>query len=170
MLRIIWDNITKGGTHRFLGLHIRRGDKIVELEMEDIPMENYTSVLISLCENLNIGTGSKNFTKVFVMHDDPVAYEQVKDILGQRLTLVELPDLLTESDFGHLQSFISGDERGDEATAWQRHTRELILSMTLMAMADQVVCTFSSNLCKLMALLKGNLDVFHSLDQEWSAL
>lgn len=46
-------------------------------------------------------------------------------------------------------------------------TKDFIASLTLAALADHAICTYSSNICRLLALLmrkKSGLEIVHSLD------
>lgn len=40
--------------------------------------------------------------------------------------------------------------RNVDASTQLKHTEELIVSVTLMSLASEVVCTLSSNMCKLV--------------------
>ncbi|OQV23081.1 hypothetical protein BV898_03127 [Hypsibius exemplaris] len=55
---------------------------------------------------------------------------------------------------------------------WKVHSKELVISITLLSMAEHVICTFSSNVCRLAALLRGDYSdkSMHSLDEKWHPL
>ncbi|OQV16353.1 hypothetical protein BV898_09498 [Hypsibius exemplaris] len=134
--------------------------------MADIPIRRFHNKLLAVCGNLRMPCPKR----VFVMHDDQLAYQTLKTLTGSQFQLFELADLLNGTAFAEVREQLLGGARDGDAASKRRHSRELILSLTLMAMAEQVVCTFSSNLCRLVALLHGDLAVFHSLDSDWTTL
>ncbi|OQV24946.1 putative Alpha-(1,3)-fucosyltransferase C [Hypsibius exemplaris] len=136
------------------------------VEMKEISVGRYVAEVVSWCKNLT----SACPRNVFVMQDDEedTFYKELKSQLTlTNFKLFGLRDILDGSPVG--RHILFGRRLGD-ASDRMRNSREMVLSLTIMAMANYIMCTFSSNVCRLAALINGNLDNFRSLDQSWTAL
>ncbi|GAU89173.1 hypothetical protein RvY_01754 [Ramazzottius varieornatus] len=144
MIRRIWTEL--GGSYVFV--HIRRGDKARESDLVNIT--RYTEVLQAKCN------GSAT---VFVMSDGFRSHEEISLALAGDYHIVSYRVLMKrwglyaakEESTGHYQ------EKFDVLPEVQRRALafELVASMYIGAMADFAVCTYSSNICRLIALFRG---------------
>ncbi|OWA51032.1 hypothetical protein BV898_15534 [Hypsibius exemplaris] len=147
----IWSNLVKEGA-----VHIRRGDKTVTGESINFPISLYVRALRRLCHT-NPGRCSRI---VYVFCDDA---EVCADFVNQAKECFHVTDFRQQVklkailpwserspvEFRHQNQFNSlpAEERLESA-------QEMIVSIYLAALSDFFVCTYSSNVCRLVALLK----------------
>jgi len=138
----------------YLGVHIRRGDKVKAptKEADTIEMHRYVSLACRL------GVPSR---RVFLATDD------INSIDEFRMTCPSDWLIYTrcrQDSQGHLQrtfNYLPADSRFSM-------TLDLIVDIHLLAKADIFLGTFSSNIGRLIHLLRGGVDS-HSLDSPWYA-
>ncbi|XP_055329209.1 uncharacterized protein LOC129581929 [Paramacrobiotus metropolitanus] len=154
----------------FIGVHMRRTDKITSKEMADIPIERFAEEIRKILE-----TEAYARCVVFVMTDDEAAFELLRNLLRKDTCSVHsIVDLSQVHGFNPKQLFVNPLKQVNhhvtrlDRAYWVKHTTQLILEVTILALADDVVCTLSSNLCNVVALLRGSRNgTLHSLDVDW---
>ncbi|GAU88741.1 hypothetical protein RvY_01379 [Ramazzottius varieornatus] len=166
LLKELWSKVLdKNG--RYFAVHIRRGDKLAAKEMENVPIEKYWEKVASICKLLKNSCPHN----VFVMYDEPEELKSLKELAVQDAStrFFDFP-MLINSTGRDLEDFVSLSPPAlfvkNDKNEWFKHTQEMLLSMTLLAMSDQLICTFSSNVCRLAALIRGDLnpETIHGLD------
>ncbi|XP_055356443.1 uncharacterized protein LOC129601611 isoform X2 [Paramacrobiotus metropolitanus] len=154
----------------FVGVHMRRTDKITNKEMADIPIERFADAIRKL-----VVTKAYPRCAVFVMTDDESACDLLRTLLRRDACAVyTIVDLTQLHGFNPMQLFVDplkqvkhGVPRLNRAY-WTKHTTQLIMELTILSLASDVVCTLSSNACNLVALLRGSHnETVHSLDLDW---
>lgn len=166
LLKELWSKVLdKNG--RYFAIYIRRADKLAAKEMEDVPIGKYWEKVASVCTLLENSCPQN----VFVMYDEPGVLSSLKELAVQNSStrFFDFPILINSTgkdprDFASLSPPALLDK--NDKNEWFKHTQEMLLSITLLAMSDQLICTFSSNVCRLAALIRGNLnpETIHSLD------
>ena len=153
---------------RFFAVHIRRTDKLLTKEMTDVPVVEYCQKVAAVCRQLRNSCPSH----VFVMYDEGQAFSRLKECALQDNYSTKFLDYamlvnMTGRNAAEFASVVHPASTSEyDQREWFKHTQEMLLSITLLAMSDQLICTFSSNVCRLAALVRGNLDSksLHSLD------
>lgn len=136
----------------YLAVHIRRGDKI-NTEMKDIPVDIYTQKIKELSQLLGLNN-------IFYASDD-MTY--VNKLHPQELTKYTLP---SNQKSGHYQANFnvsSPEYKMDEF-------KILVTEVVTLAQSAFLLCTYSSNLTRFVALLRKSLDSSLSLDEPWNSL
>lgn len=114
------------------------------------------------------------------MCDEIDAYLVLRNISSDHFEIVNLSDTLSDANVTPVSNYVSplagspmhsfSQSNNNSRWMWDVHSKELILSISLLAMADHLICTFSSNICRLAVLLRGDrsANFVHSLDlPEW---
>ena len=165
-IRRTWIELTRNDTS-YAFVHIRRGDK--NKEVPYVPIEKY----LERIEAVNFRKKYRA-TAIFLMCDGDQACEEFRNSsssLGARYILITYKALLeqwgmttnTERAEGNSQDKFDRLPESDRLA----QATELIVSAYIGALSSFVVCTYSSNFCRLVALLKGGKIVsndIHSLD------
>ncbi|KAK9710277.1 hypothetical protein K7432_008542 [Basidiobolus ranarum] len=158
----------------FISMHIRRGDKI-GLEMGAITTSSYADVLLDI---YNTKYSGRNVA-LFVFSDDDKAVEELRHLLAEYIDIEifilsdafrHVPDLPMEwRPLTQRQGYDQNVYRETDLDNRYRLTAEIITDMTLAATADEFICTFSSNIGRLVTLLRNQpLDTVYSLDKpDW---
>lgn len=164
-------------TQHFLAVHVRRGDKIHEAGL--LSADVYTSAIMDLIT-------AHQLHAVVLASDDAIFLKGLKSDV-ERATWGHVPvyivsDLQGDGVFfgqggwgtsNHMTAYTkSGWDQANitRMTAGQQraHTEELILALMVMARAAHVICTHSSNICRVVQLLRWQPhDTVHSLDAQW---
>ncbi|XP_055340435.1 uncharacterized protein LOC129589637 isoform X2 [Paramacrobiotus metropolitanus] len=154
----------------FIGVHLRRTDKIASKEMANIPIQDFALKIREVF-------ASKSYSKcvVFVMTDDQSASDLLQRLLTDRCSLYTIVDLAKTHGFDPGKLFMDPLHQVKHHVPrtnreyWIKHTTQLILEMTILALADDLVCTLSSNLCNVVVLLRGSYNAsVYSLDLPWT--
>ncbi|OQV17578.1 hypothetical protein BV898_08349 [Hypsibius exemplaris] len=175
LIRGIWTNLVRRDG-AFMTVHIRRGDKISEREAPAFPVALFYRALKRRCLN-DPGKCSRT---LLLLSDDEEASRQFKAAAGNCFLITDFQSEVRRLGDGNAGAWnVSRDihvsQPGfDRFSQGQRtlHAREMIVSLFLMAMSEFVVCTYSSNVCRLVALLRGGdlkSNNILSLDWEWNA-
>ena len=169
-LKLIWNpidsvrnltDILRASLGSYVAVHIRRGDKVAYGEAEAIGVEKYQQAVMDYCVR-----AVKCPETVFVMSDDPTAVSELRGML-MNFTVVDEEQLFSKAK-DVVDGIVEEREGSDEGKRLDaRKTVQLVVGLTIAARAEHVVCTFSSNLCRLIALLNGDLRCCTSLDVEW---
>lgn len=132
---------------RFLGVHIRRGDKITTGEMKSIPLSDYSDLIKK--------TGYK---KVYLATDD-------------RRVLLELKEkcdgiCIYSNPFLKQDGFSEGDFNKNHRQKRYHDTLILLFDIYMLVKSDHFIGTFSSNLSRIVPCYLG-LEKCKSLDIDW---
>ena len=144
LIRRIWTEL--GGS--YVVIHIRRGDK--KEEVGEVPISKYVSAL-QIRENRP--------RNVFLMCDGRKTCDEFSLALGAEYHLITYQSLMeqwglwTAEKFPDEHSQVAFDRLPEEDRLLQ--TKELVVSLFVGALSDFVICTYSSNICRLIALLRG---------------
>ncbi|XP_055336370.1 uncharacterized protein LOC129586904 [Paramacrobiotus metropolitanus] len=166
---LLYPIITAGG---FIGVHMRRTDKISLKEMGDIPVQHYADKVNSIAEN-------KSLPKVvYIMTDERSAYDELeRSLANTSYSIYGFESLIKLRNFEPTEIFDRPMEQLNHSVSytdrdyWSKQTGQLIVELTILSLADDVVCTMSSNLCRFLALLRGAREgTIHSLDSCWGPL
>ncbi|KAK9701113.1 hypothetical protein K7432_011871 [Basidiobolus ranarum] len=157
-----------------ISMHIRRGDKLAN-EMQDLSVSLYSDKVIDLSTNKYPG---RNIA-LFVFSDDDKSVTELRGLLADyfNIEIFLLSDAISHTPslaknwkpLTQRQGYDQGDfSRANEEYRF-RQTAELITDITLAATADEFICTYSSNIGRLVTLLRTKpLTTVHSLDiEEW---
>ena len=171
------------GKGTFIAVHIRRGDKI-NLESSNLKPEAYIK---KVSELLNVRYDVRT---VLLIGDDEGFMDSVRKGVEASSVAMQMPVLkvrkITEL-FSPSASPSSGSSGASSGTGrltgkgWHQsslrnatslsahqHTLRLIVSLTVMSKADHVICTHSSNLCRLVQVLRTQpARSLVSLDGDW---
>ncbi|KAK9760389.1 hypothetical protein K7432_015629 [Basidiobolus ranarum] len=157
-----------------ISMHIRRGDKLDD-EMEDIPLYLYYTKVVDLSTNKYPGRD----IALFVFSDDDKSVSELRALLAaySHIHVFILSDAFSRypsiaKDWTPLvqrQGYDQDKFREADTDYKYRQTAELITDMTLAATADEFICTYSSNIGRLVTLLRTKpIDTVHSLDlDQW---
>jgi hypothetical protein len=146
--------------YNYIAIHIRRGDKISELASGE-----YTP-LTSFYNSIEINKQQLNTSKIFVMSDD---ISIMKNLTEDR------PDwefVSVDGTFNNNVSFNQGIFNDQNMFDRQEDGISLVIQIELMRLADHVICTHSSNICRVISILRGWEDAYtnkhlESLDINW---
>lgn len=165
------DRMSQLQLKNYIAIHIRRGDKIIEL-----PDGHYTPITKFYDEIDKIFNATDNHllpnnTKILVLSDD---YSIMKNLTSDRdwNFVTVYPE---NSPFNTNVSYTQAMFNGFPEVVRQAHGLSFVTQMEFMRLADYVICTYSSNVCRLIAILRGWDNVvikkrLVSLDMEWYPL
>lgn len=149
-----------GQNFRFFGIHVRRGNKLL-VEAKEVPLARYVAKVHEVCR----ASGSSCPTNIFLMYDELWVFEKIHSMLNGSFQLHNFRTLLKRSNAHWDDSTMHETEEPPEGTKPLPRTKQFIVELTLLAMADQIICTYSSNVCRIAAVLRGNhVDNIHSMD------
>lgn len=132
----------------YAAVHIRRGDKISVGEMENIPIARYAGQLDFLaCDD------------IFVATDD---HEALQEFMQAMPVGVRVHSLCLASCQGYLQQ--SFNAAAPEVRRGE--IMRLLAEVELLSGAQRMVCSFSSNVSRFVALRLGRENCL-SLDEDW---
>jgi hypothetical protein len=149
-----------------IGVHIRRGDKKTEAKL--LPIEEYVRKVLEL---INASGKSAQEFVVFVASDSRDALEEFKhhpSLSGVAITSLpqfEYPKSLSmtvaEEASGHNETNFNSQP----SLCKYKATIELLAELEALARTDYLICTYSSNLCRLLQVLRRHdPSSVHSLD------
>lgn len=134
---------------KFIAVHIRAGDKISTGEMLEISIEKYVNAILSI----------NNIIPVIVFTDDMRKFEKLKSMLPSHYTCL--------SGSSSVEGFQQSDFNARNTNEKEEDTLQLLKEVYCMVYSYKLICTFSSNLTRYVALLK-KLEDCISLDEPWS--
>ncbi len=138
----------------YIGIHIRRGDKIISKEMQDIHLDQYIDKIIEYKEI------SKN---IYIATDDINVIEYIKQQLKDSNISIFYNKSnnnrgFKEEDFNHAPKDIKYQE-----------TINVLFDMELLIHSKFFIGTYTSNLSRVVPFFLG-LDRCISLDNEWNII
>jgi len=121
----------------YFGVHIRWGDKYTQAKLLDV--DYYIHKIEKLVE-------PNQEVKIFLMSDD----EQSKHDLLHKRPKWKIFSLIPKNTHGNHQTSFTYSS----VTFREENSHRLILELTLMAQAKYAFCTMSSNVCRLLQVLR----------------
>lgn len=136
----------------FIGVHVRRGDKIKSKEMENIHLQKYIDAIRK----------QKEICNIYIATDDISIIDELKVKLGEDYNVFH-------------NIFLS--KRGFEESKFNRmkkakrilETKLAILDVDILSSSAYFIGTYSSNLSRIIPCFIG-LDKCESIDIEWSPI
>ncbi len=138
----------------YIGVHIRRGDKITSKEMQDIHLDKYVNTII------NYKSISSN---VYIATDDTSIINDIKDKLCPHGFHVYYNHLNQSSGFNEAVFNHSSKQTRQEETL------NVLMDMEVLIQADFFIGTYTSNLSRVVPFFLG-LDKCISLDNDWNII
>ncbi len=132
---------------KFVGLHLRRGDK-VNLEMGNIPLEIYRAALL--------GEGVKN---IFVATDSLLAFKRLKKIMPKNYNLLCFSDVMTEG-------WVESEFRSRHGCERKNEMLRLFSDVEILISSTKFIGTYSSCLSQYVGLRRKDTNCL-SLDNSW---
>ena len=140
--------------HKYIGIHIRRGDKITSQEMDDLHLDDYITTLlqhINICNNIYIAT------------DDANCIQYIKQKLGNQNINIYYNNRnqchgFNESEFNH----------ASKSSKYQE-TINVLFDMEILIHAAFFIGTYTSNLSRVVPFFLG-LNNCVSLDNGWNII
>lgn len=133
----------------FIGVHIRRGDKITTGEMDNISLKRYVSKI----EEYDIDD-------VYIATDDISTINSIREALDNKYKIYHNPCLKTNG-------FNEGAFNKLSKRAKQMEAETLLTDMFILFDSKNFIGTYSSNLSRVVPCIIG-FDKCISLDDEWS--
>ena len=140
--------------NNYIGVHIRRGDKITSKEMQDIHLDNYINSIIkykSISSNVYIATDDTSIIDSIKNKLSPLGFSVFYNSQNQNQGFNE--DLFNHS---------SRQTR-------QEDTLNVLLDMEVLIPSDFFIGTYTSNLSRVVPFFLG-LDKCVSLDNDWNII
>ncbi|KAK9696152.1 hypothetical protein K7432_012623 [Basidiobolus ranarum] len=164
----------EGPNKVFISMHIRRGDKLW-YEAKELPIKLYSDKVKSLADSKYSGRD----ISLFVLSDDDKSVAALRALLldNPKIRVFTLADAFSQhpdltKDWKPLEQRVGYDQdnfiQADKEYQYSQ-TAESIADITLAATADEFICTFSSNIGRLITILRTQpIDTVHSMDwPEW---
>ena len=140
-----------------VGLHIRRTDKL-EKEAQFHSVEEYMEHVVQYFKILELKcTNCSSIKQVYISSDDPIAIVELKSKFPR-------------------YTFIGDESRAKSASTSNRYSldslQKLVADIHMLSSSDFIVCTFSSNMCRLAYEIQQQRYAdgswrFKSLDDIW---
>lgn len=132
----------------FLGVHIRRGDKITTGEMDDISIEEYVKAIIN--------TGFKD---VYIATDDVSIVKIINNKCADK-------DIRVLYNSTNKIGFDEGQFNHSTRKSRYQDTLNLLFDIAVLSKAEKFIGTYSSNLSRVIPCLIG-IENCISLDDNW---
>ena len=138
----------------YIGVHIRRGDKITSKEMQKIHLDKYVNTIINY-KGIS--------TNIYIATDDTSI---INDIKGKLCT--HGFNLFYNSK-NNSQGFNEADFNHSSKQARQEETLNVLLDMEVLIHSAFFIGTYTSNLSRVVPFFLG-LDKCISLDNDWNII
>ena len=138
----------------YIGVHIRRGDKITSKEMQDIHLDKYVNTIIHF-KNIS--------TNVYIATDDTSIINNIKDKLCPHGFHVYYNNSNQSSGFNEA-AFNNSSKQ-----VRQEETLNVLLDMEVLIHSVCFIGTYTSNLSRVVPFFLG-LDKCISLDNDWNII
>jgi hypothetical protein len=141
----------------YVGIHVRRGDKLAK-EARSVPLLNYIKRIETIVPK-------NESQRVFVASDDPSTTDDFQKLKPQWVFIsVPLTEPKRNGSYGHRQAEFNRLDRQRK----RLQTHLLICQLQMLIDADYVFCTMSSNICRLIQILRHQPPAtMISLDRSW---
>lgn len=143
-----------GLPNNYIGVHIRRGDKITSKEMQDIHLEKYVNAII------NYKSISSN---VYIATDDTSIINDIKE------KLVPHGISIFYNSQNQSTGFIEAAFNNASKQARREETINVLLDMDILIHSNFFIGTYTSNLSRVVPFFLG-LDKCISLDNDWNII
>lgn len=150
LLRKLWRNLVDENL-RFFGVHVRRGNKLL-IEAKEVPLHRFVAKVQEVCRV----AGSRCPKNIFLMHDELWVFDKFQSMLNGTFQLYNFRTLLKRSQVLWDDDTVREMEEPPEGAKPLPRTKQLIVELTLLSLSDQIICTYSSNVCRTAALLRGS--------------
>lgn len=138
----------------YIGVHIRRGDKITSKEMQEIHLDKYVNAIISHKEI------SSN---VYISTDDTSIIKRIKDKLHS------FGFNIYYNSLNNSTGFIEAEFNSASKQKRQEETLNVLLDMEVLVRSKFFIGTYTSNLSRVVPFFLG-LDKCISLDNDWNII
>ena len=138
----------------YIGVHIRRGDKITSEEMKEIHLDNYVNTIVA---HKTISTN------VYIATDD---VSIINDLMPK---LSGLGFNLYYNTFNQSQGFNEASYNQASRQVKREETLNVLLDMEVLIHAKFFIGTYTSNLSRVVPFFLG-LDHCISLDNDWNII
>ena len=138
----------------YIGVHIRRGDKIASKEMQEIRLDKYINAIIThkdICSNVYIAT------------DDISIINIIKE------KLLSFGFNIFYNSQNKSTGFIEADFNSTSKQTRQEETLNVLLDMEVLIHSNFFIGTYTSNLSRVVPFFLG-LDKCISLDNDWNII
>lgn len=138
----------------YIGVHIRRGDKITSKEMQEIRLDKYINAIIThkdICSNVYIAT------------DDISIINIIKE------KLLSYGFNIFHNSHNKSTGFIEADFNSTSKQTRQEETLNVLLDMEVLIHSNFFIGTYTSNLSRVVPFFLG-LDKCISLDNDWNII
>lgn len=134
--------------HNYLGVHIRRGDKITTGEMKNIPIEEYIKAIFD-----------SGFKDVYIATDDVSIIEMIENkCTGNEIRVFYNNTCKT--------GFNEGQFNHSTRKARYEDTMNLLFDIAVLSKSEKFIGTYSSNLSRVIPCFIGEENCI-SLDDHW---
>ena len=147
-----------GNLSNYIGIHVRKGDKL-QGEARTIPLKRYITTIERLL------TVNQTNVEIFVASDDYTVVDQFRQ-LKPTWNFLSLHDQNNERTkfTGHIQGHFNRRTR----TEIRLQTRLFICELDMLVNARYVLCSMSSNVCRLIQILRSqHPSTVTSMDRSW---
>ncbi|MBO7044855.1 MAG: O-fucosyltransferase family protein [Prevotella sp.] len=138
----------------YIGVHVRRGDKITSKEMQDIRLDKYINTII------NYKSISSN---VYIATDDTSIIHEIKKKLCPHGFNIFYNSLNQST------GFVEANFNNASKQARQEETINVLLDMDVLIHSNFFIGTYTSNLSRVVPFFLG-LDKCISLDNDWNII
>ncbi|UJR11159.1 hypothetical protein I4U23_015340 [Adineta vaga] len=166
----LWKSISKETSefiHRYklnilsdyIGIHVRRGDKLIE-EAREIPLSRYITSIESVLYN------DTSIQSIFVASDDQSVVENLSQLKpAWKFMNIKRNKSQRISRFGHFQQNFNQQTQKEKLF----ETRLFLCELQMFIEAKYVICGMSSNVCRFIQILRHqHSSTVISLDKLWS--
>lgn len=143
-----------GLPNHYIGVHIRRGDKITSKEMQEIHLDKYVNTII------NYKSVSSN---IYIATDDTSIIGDIKAKLSSQGFNVYY------NNYNQSQGFVEADFNHSSKQAKQEETLNVLLDMEVLIQSSFFIGTYTSNLSRVVPFFIG-LNKCISLDNDWNII
>ena len=138
----------------YIGVHIRRGDKITSKEMQEIHLDKYVNTIIN---NKSISSN------VYIATDDTSIIDEIKEKLSPHGFKI-FYNILNRSKGFNEEDFNNASKRARQVV-----TLNVILDMEVLIHSNFFIGTYTSNLSRVVPFFLG-LEHCVSLDNDWNII
>lgn len=138
----------------YIGVHIRRGDKISSKEMQDIHLDRYINA---------IKKHNDISSNVYIATDDI----SIIDIIKQKVESLHIN--IYYNRLNHSQGFIESEFNEASMQVKKEETLNVLLDMDILIHSQFFIGTYTSNLSRVVPFFLG-LDKCESLDNDWNII
>lgn len=138
-----------GLSEKYIGVHIRRGDKITTGEMKNIPIKQYIDSILA-----------SNIKSIYIATDDISVISKIKDSINRK----DINIFYNTNSFNN--GFNEGSFNHSNKKARYSETIELLFDVYVLSKATYFIGTYSSNLSRVIPCFI-NENNCKSLDEKW---